>query len=103
MDNIVFFKDRLIVCGYFAGFHTAALINGDIDYDGELAGGHGFPGLGLGALLSNSTVVTDDMVSAASQAAANSVTEQELEDARRQLAEERRTSESEGILGNSMG
>jgi malic enzyme len=39
-----------------------------------------FPGLGLGALLANSSVVTDDMVSAASQAVANAMTEQELED-----------------------
>ena len=39
-----------------------------------------FPGLGLGALLANSSVVTDDMVSAASQAAANSVTQRELDD-----------------------
>ena len=35
---------------------------------------------GLGALLANSTVVTDDMVSAASQAVANAMTEQELAD-----------------------
>ncbi len=39
-----------------------------------------FPGLGLGALLANSSVVTDEMVSAASLAAAESVTEQELAD-----------------------
>lgn len=39
-----------------------------------------FPGLGLGALLANSSVVTDEMVSAASQAAANSVTQKELDD-----------------------
>lgn len=39
-----------------------------------------FPGLGLGALLANSSVVTDEMVSAASAAAANSMTEQELAD-----------------------
>jgi malate dehydrogenase (oxaloacetate-decarboxylating) len=39
-----------------------------------------FPGLGLGALLANSSVVTDEMVSAASLAAANSMTEQELAD-----------------------
>jgi len=39
-----------------------------------------FPGLGLGALLANSTVVTDEMVSAGSQAVANAMTEQELAD-----------------------
>jgi len=39
-----------------------------------------FPGLGLGALLANSSVVTDEMVSAASMAAAESMTERELED-----------------------
>jgi malate dehydrogenase (oxaloacetate-decarboxylating) len=39
-----------------------------------------FPGLGLGALLANSSVVTDEMVSAASKAAAESLTEQELAD-----------------------
>ena len=39
-----------------------------------------FPGLGLGALLANSSVVTDDMVSAGSQAVAGAMTEQELED-----------------------
>ena len=39
-----------------------------------------FPGLGLGALLANSSVVTDEMVSAASQAAADSMTQQELDD-----------------------
>ena len=37
-----------------------------------------FPGLGLGALLSGSSVVTDNMVSAASLAAAESVTDEEL-------------------------
>jgi len=39
-----------------------------------------FPGLGLGALLANSSVVTDEMVSAASKAAADSMTDQELAD-----------------------
>ncbi len=39
-----------------------------------------FPGLGLGALLANSSVVTDEMVSAASKAAAESLTDQELAD-----------------------
>ncbi len=39
-----------------------------------------FPGLGLGALLANSSVVTDEMVSAASQAVANAMNEQELDD-----------------------
>lgn len=39
-----------------------------------------FPGLGLGALLANSSVVTDEMVSAGSQAVANTMTEQELAD-----------------------
>jgi malate dehydrogenase (oxaloacetate-decarboxylating) len=39
-----------------------------------------FPGLGLGALLANSSVVTDEMVSAASMAAAESMTERELDD-----------------------
>lgn len=39
-----------------------------------------FPGLGLGALLGNSTVVTDDMVSAAAKAVADAMTEQELSD-----------------------
>lgn len=37
-----------------------------------------FPGLGLGALLSNSTVVTDDMVTAASHAVADAVADEEL-------------------------
>ncbi|MEM9623059.1 MAG: NAD-dependent malic enzyme [Pseudomonadota bacterium] len=37
-----------------------------------------FPGLGLGALLANSAVVTDDMVTAASEACANAVSEAEL-------------------------
>ena len=37
-----------------------------------------FPGLGLGALLAGSTAVTDDMVTAASQACADAVTEAEL-------------------------
>ncbi len=37
-----------------------------------------FPGLGLGALLANSAVVTDDMVTAASQACADAVNEDEL-------------------------
>ena len=37
-----------------------------------------FPGLGLGALLANSTEVTDDMVSASSQAVAAAMTEAEL-------------------------
>jgi len=37
-----------------------------------------FPGLGLGALLSASTTVTDDMISAASLAVAESVTDEEL-------------------------
>ena len=39
-----------------------------------------FPGLGLGALLAHSAVVTDAMVSAASMAVANAMTEQELAD-----------------------
>ncbi len=39
-----------------------------------------FPGLGLGAMLANSTVVTDEMVSAGSQAVANAITQQELDD-----------------------
>ncbi|NOX50240.1 MAG: NAD-dependent malic enzyme [Gammaproteobacteria bacterium] len=37
-----------------------------------------FPGLGLGTLLSNSTVVTDDMVTAAALACANALTDDEL-------------------------
>ncbi len=37
-----------------------------------------FPGLGLGTLLSNSTVVTDAMVTAAAQACANALTDDEL-------------------------
>ena len=38
-----------------------------------------FPGLGLGALLANSSVITDDMVTVASQACADSATQEELD------------------------
>ncbi len=38
-----------------------------------------FPGLGLGALLANSTVVSDSMVTAASEACANAVSVEELD------------------------